>query len=86
MREREERNEKGKHAGADRALGRLQRIAIPRHCSRLQWLAERVVDTSCSGKEEGERDMGRNESGGNVGGGETGTNLAAPSFPRRVTR
>lgn len=43
--------------------------------------AERVADTSCSGKGGGE-----SESGEKGDSGERGTNLAAPSFPRQVTR
>jgi len=42
--------------------------------------AERVADTSSSGKE------GKGVSGGKGYRGERGTNLAAPSFPRQVTR
>lgn len=46
--------------------------------------AERVVDTSCTGKEGGGR--GARMCGGKGNGGERGTNLAAPSFPEQVTR
>lgn len=87
------RGKKGSEIGRENMLELIQLSAACRGSQYRDIVpvcggsTERVVDTSCNakgGERKGKRNGSENNDKGD--GGERGTNLTAPSFPRRVTR